>query len=325
MAVGEEGGGLPPAAMNLAERLMETAAHHGAVIATVDGRDVIDCRICGFRHIDPLYSDAELKSFYEKEFYQSERADYFSRMEEDRDWWMLRYSHYYELLEGYALAGGCKGRRMLDIGSGPGFFLDAGKARGWDVLGFEPSPMATDYCTKRGLAVVNDFFSAASAKKHGPFDAIALSMVLEHVKDPIGLIAQARACLAPDGLLLLISPNDFNPLQMTLWKKLGFKPWWVNPKHHLNYFDLASATGFVKARGFDVMHVETSYPLENFLIAGRNYVGNDTVGRECHKERKAFESALFRHDPATLRALAAGWASQGIGREFLVVGRKVGA
>jgi hypothetical protein len=73
------------------------------------------------------------------------------------------------------------------------------------------------------------------------------------------------------------------------------------------------------------MHVETSYPLENFLIAGRNYVGNDTVGRECHKERKAFESALFRHDPATLRALAAGWASQGIGREFLVVGRKVGA
>ena len=144
--------------------------------------------------------------------------------------------------------------------------------------------------------------------------------------EPIGLVdPYPGQILAPGGLLLLISPNDFNPLQMSLWKHLGFKPWWVVPRHHLNYFDLASATGFVKARGFDVTHVETSYPLENFLIAGRNYVGNDAVGRECHKERKAFETALFRNDPALLRGLAAGWASQGIGREFLVLGRKVGA
>jgi len=311
--------------MNIAERLMEVAAHHGPTIVTVDGRDVIDCQVCGFRHIDPLFTTEELKSFYEKEFYQSERADYFSRMEEDRDWWMLRYAHYYELLETYAPTKSSKGRRILDIGSGPGFFLDAGKARGWDVLGFEPSPMAADYCTRRGLNVINDFFSAASARGQGLFDAIALSMVLEHVKDPIGLIGEARQLLAPGGVLLLISPNDFNPLQMSLWKHLGFKPWWVVPKHHLNYFDLASATGFVKARGFDVKHVETSYPLENFLIAGRNYVGNDAVGRECHRERKAFETALFRNDPALLRNLAAGWAAQGIGREFLVLGRKVGA
>jgi|SRR5579883_2635373 len=306
--------------MNIAERLMETAAHYGPVIVSVDGRDVIDCRACGFRHIDPLFTAEELKSFYEKEFYQSERADYFSRMEEDRDWWMLRYGHYYQLLESHA-----PGRRILDIGSGPGFFLEAGKARGWDVLGFEPSPMAADYCARRGLAVVNDFFSTAAAKPHGQFDAVALSMVLEHVKDPIGLIGEARQCLAPGGVLLLISPNDFNPLQMSLWKKLGFAPWWVVPKHHLNYFDLASATAFVKARGFEVKHVETSYPLENFLIAGRNYVGNDAIGRECHRERKAFETALLTRDPALLRALAAGWAAQGIGREFLVLGCKVGA
>ncbi len=310
--------------MNIAERLMETASHHGPVIVSVDGRDVIDCRTCGFRHIDPLFTAEELKSFYEREFYQSERADYFSRMEEDRDWWMLRYRHYYELLEAHAPAK--QGRyRLLDIGSGPGFFLDAGAARGWDVLGFEPSAMAADYCTARGLTVVNDFFSAAAARGLGTFDAIALSMVLEHVKDPIGLIEEARGLLAPDGLLLLISPNDFNPLQMSLWKELGFKPWWVVPRHHLNYFNLASATGFVKARGFDVMHVETSYPLENFLIAGRNYVGNDAVGRECHEERKTFESALLTRDPALLRGLAAGWAAQGIGREFLVLGRKVGS
>lgn len=305
------------AVKNIAERLVDVATHHGPVVASMDGHDVIDCEACGFRHIDPLFTDEQLRKFYETEFYQSERPDYFERMEADREWWMLRYRHYYELLEAHA-----PGRRILDIGSGPGYFLDAGRERGWQVLGFEPSRAAADYTAARGLAVVNDFFSAARAKEHGVFDAISMSMVLEHVRDPIGLIEEARSLLVPGGLLLVASPNDFNPLQMVLWKKMGFQPWWVNPRHHLNYFDTQSARSFLLARRFQVLHLETSYPLENFLLAGRNYVGNPALGRECHNERKAFESALFLHDKDRMKALAASWAAQGIGREFIILGAK---
>jgi hypothetical protein len=80
--------------MNAVQRLAETSAHHGPVIATVDGYDVIECEACGFRHIDPLFPDEELKKFYDGEFYEKERHDYFDRMEADKEWWMLRY-HYY--------------------------------------------------------------------------------------------------------------------------------------------------------------------------------------------------------------------------------------
>lgn len=301
--------------MNLAERLVETAEHFGPVLATVDGYDVIDCRACGFRHIDPLLSDEELQKFYDGEFYEKERPDYFARAEADKEWWMLRYHHYYELLEAHA-----PGRRILDIGSGPGYFLEAGRMRGWDVLGFEPSRIAADYTAGRGIAVVNGFFSADKAQ--GPFDAISMNLVLEHLRDPIGLVEQAMSVLAPGGLLFVSSPNDFNPLQMVLWRKMGFAPWWVVPKHHLNYFDHESAKRFFTARGLKTLHQEASYPLENFLLAGRNYVGNDAVGRECHAERKAFETALFRHDKAQIKALAAAWFAQGIGREFIILGQK---
>lgn len=302
---------------NIAERLADVSTHYGPVLASVDGFDVIDCEACGFRHIDPLFTTDQLRKFYQSEFYESERPDYFERMEADREWWMLRYHHYLELLERHA-----PGRRLLDIGSGPGFFLDAGRERGWQVLGFEPSPAAADYSRARGIAVVNDFFSAAKAKAHGPFDAVSMSMVLEHVRDPIPLIEEVRNLLVPGGLLFVASPNDFNPLQMVLWKKMGFQPWWVNPKHHLNYFDTISARSLLSARRFDVLHLETSYPLESFLLAGRNYVGNPALGRECHNERKAFECALFRHDRERIKALAASWAAQGIGREFIILGRK---
>ena len=310
--------------MKTAQRLAKHPVHRGPVIATMDGYDVIECQACGIRHIDPLFTDEELAKFYDGEFYEKERPDYFERMEADKEWWMLRYHHYFGLLEAHTPTDNSR-RRILDIGSGPGYFLEAGRERGWQVLGFEPSKIAAEYTSSRGLAVVNGFFSAAKAEEHGPFDAISLSMVLEHVRDPIGLIEEARSLLVPDGVLLLISPNDFNPLQMTLWKKLGFQPWWVNPKHHLNYFDTVSAQAFLTARRFDVLHLETSYPLENFLLAGRNYVGNPALGRECHNERKAFEVALFRHDKARINALAASWAQQGIGREFIVLGRKAGA
>lgn len=308
--------------MKAVRRPADAPVHHGAVIATVDGYAVIDCQACGFCHIDPLFTDAELKKFYEQEFYESERLDYFERMEADKEWWMLRYHHYYGLLEAHAPTDNGR-RRILDIGSGPGYFLEAGRERGWQVLGFEPSRTAADYTRARGLEVVNDFFSAAKAKSHGPFDAISLSMVVEHVRDPIGLIEEARSLLVPGGLLLLISPNDFNPLQMTLWKQLGFAPWWVNPKHHLNYFDTESAGRFVQARRFHILHRENSYPLENFLLAGRNYIGNPALGRECHNERKAFETTLFRHDKPRIEALAASWAAQGIGRECIILGKKL--
>ncbi|MGH6829016.1 MAG: class I SAM-dependent methyltransferase [Rhizomicrobium sp.] len=293
--------------------------HGGPVIVSVDGRDVIDCRRCQFRHLDPLFSEAELKAFYDAEFYQNERPDYFRHAEEDREWWMLRYHHYYEILETHG-----PGRRLLDIGSGPGFFLRAGRERGWDVLGFEASPVAAAYARKQDLPVIDGFFSAGEAKGLGVFDAVSMALVLEHVRDPIGLVEEALDLLAPGGLLFVVSPNDFNPLQEVLWKHMGFEPWWVVPQHHINYFDSGSVRAFFLARGLEVLHQESSYPMESFLLAGRNYVGDSTVGRACHKERKAFETALFRHDKATIRALAKSWSQAGIGREFAIVGRKRG-
>ena len=291
--------------------------HGGPVIVSVDGYDVIECQTCGFRHIDPLLSDEELKQFYDAEFYQSERPDYFKNAEEDKDWWMLRYHHLYDLMERHA-----PGRRLLDIGSGPGYFLEAGRDQGWNVLGFEPSPMAAEYTRKRGLTVVNDLFTLSAARPHGTFDAVSLNLVLEHLRDPIGIIEDVKSLMNPGGILFLTSPNDFNPYQELLWKHAGFSPWWVVPKHHLNYFSTASIQEFCTRRGFDVLHVEAGYPIEQFLLSGRNYVGNGPLGRECHKERKAFESQLLMHDPKTAKALYLSWGKAGIGREFVIVARR---
>ena len=48
--------------MNAPKRTMHK--HRGATVVTVDGFDVIECELCGFKPIMPLTSEEELKKFY---------------------------------------------------------------------------------------------------------------------------------------------------------------------------------------------------------------------------------------------------------------------
>lgn len=291
--------------------------HSGTTLDAKDGARIIDCRSCGFAHVFPLPSGKELAHFYEQEFYQHERPNYFSETKEDLPWWMATYNNYYEFFERRT-----KGRTLLDIGSGPGHFLACGKKRGWKTVGIEPSAPAARYSNKRGLATVNEFFSYERAKRLGTFDVVHAALVLEHVPDPAGFITDMKKMLKKSGHIGIFVPNDYNPLQRILREERGFKPWWVVPRHHLNYFTVESMKRLLTRLGFTVEDVIASYPLETFLLAGKNYVGNHAIGRACHAQRKAFELALYKKDPALLNDLYTGLAAAGIGRECMIIAKK---
>lgn len=291
--------------------------HSGKILDRKEGIQVIDCRLCGFAHVSPLPSDEGLKHFYEQEFYQHERPNYFSETKEDFPWWMATYNNYYKLFEHRT-----KGRTLLDIGSGPGHFLACGKKCGWKTVGIEPSAHAARYSTKRGLTTVNDFFSYNRAKKLGTFDIVHAALVLEHVPDPAGFITDMKKMLKSGGRVAIFCPNDYNPLQKVLVGQHGFKPWWVVPRHHLNYFTITSMQHLLTRLGFTIEETLGTYPLETFLLAGKNYVDNRKIGRACHAQRKAFELALYKKDPDILNNLYTGLATVGIGREFLIIAKK---
>ncbi len=291
--------------------------HNGTRLDTVEGIRVIDCRECGFAHVKPLPSTETLKQLYEQEFYEAERPNYFKETKEDLPWWLATYENYYKLFESYT-----KGRRVLDVGSGPGHFLLAGKKRGWEVLGIEPSSAAAHYSNARGLKTINDFFSYERAKDLGTFDVVHAAMVLEHVPDPVGFIKDMKKMLKPKGLLAIFCPNDYNPLQKILREERDFKPWWVVPRHHLNYFTPQSLAKLIARLGLRVRDVLGTYPLETFLLAGKKYVGNHTLGRACHAKRKQFELSLYKKDPELINDLYRGLAVAGIGRECIVIAQK---
>lgn len=294
--------------------------HEGPVCQVVDGFSVIDCEHCGFRHVVPLPTAHELETIYSHEYYTQEKPLYIERYLEDKTWWNGVYAERYEALEKYLGGTGS----ILDVGSGPGLFLALGRNRGWSVKGIEPSLKAAEY--SRGvleLDIENIFLDADTAPTLGQFDVVNMGEVLEHLPDPAGMLEIARGLLRKDGLLTLVVPNDFNPLQLILRDHLGFSPWWVAPPHHLNYFSHESLKGLVERLGFKVLHMESTFPIDMFLMMGKNYIGNDALGREVHGLRKVFDQNLFAGGGDLRRKLYGAFADLEMGREIVLYASKV--
>jgi SAM-dependent methyltransferase len=295
----------------------EWNGHHGTRVAQSGAWRVVDCAVCGFRHVFPLPSPEELECAYREQYYREEKPNYLAEAAEDAAWSELMHAGRLEL---FAHHLGSERRRLLDIGSGPGFFLKSAKAHGWKAMGIEPSEQAGAFARGMGCEVVAGFFDAESAPTLGRFDVVHLNNVLEHVPDPVSLITLARDRLDPGGLICINVPNDFTPFQEAGRVAAQAGPWWIAPPHHLNYFDFASAARLLERLGFAIRERTTSFPMEMFLMMGENYIGNPKIGRACHDRRKRFDLAL---DGESRSAFYRALAEAGIGREVALIAEKI--
>jgi SAM-dependent methyltransferase len=295
--------------------------HKGQVIDKVKDYEIIDCEVCGFKHIIPIPTKEELEKVYEKEYYSIEKPLFIERQLEDIEWWNVVYDDRYDFFEQNLRDGR---RKILDIGCGPGFFLKRGKERGWEGLGVEPSRQAAKYAEGLGLDVVNCFLKEASLEgREEKFDVVHMSEVLEHIPEPIVFCKIAYNLLSYGGIICVVVPNDYNPFQKILREKLGFQPYWLAPPHHINYFTFTSLQALLEQVGFNVIGKEAMFPIDIFLLMGDNYVGDDLLGRNCHSKRKRLEINMRRGGLNDFKKdLYRYLASKNIGREIVLFAKK---
>ena len=288
----------------------------GPTLDEVNGFTVIDCQSCGWIHVSPVPRSEELADLYRSHYYGTEKPLYIERYEEDRSWWEMTYADRYDTFESMLPPGQ---RRILDVGSGPGLFLDTGRKRGWNTVGIEPAEQAAAHSRGLGLEIVEAFLTPETARQLGTFDVVHMSEVLEHIPDAANFLTLCASLLRPGGVLCIVVPNDYNPLQRVLREHDGYQPWWVAPPHHLNYFTPTSLATLVNRSGFDVALTETTFPIEFFLLFGDNYVGNDALGRASHGRRKRMEVLLDRGRLTPMRRrIYEAFAKEGIGREVML-------
>ncbi len=95
---------------------------------------------------------------------------------------------------------------ILDVGLGLGVFLYAMKKAGWNCSGLEPDPEFVKHAkTEIGVeAIQEDFMDLRANKK---YDVITFNKVLEHVLDPVAMLAKSRDYLKTNGFVYVELPD----------------------------------------------------------------------------------------------------------------------
>ena len=293
--------------------------HEGKIILNKGKIELIDCKKCKFIHIMPLPTEKELLEFYKKEFYQKSKPSYLNQDEKERKYWNMSYDEKLNVLEEENI----RNKKILDIGSGGGFFLRRAKERGWDVLGIEPSLIAAKYAKKYKIPTLVNFFEKIDFSKREKFGAIHMNAVLEHSRSPDKILEISHNILERNGMVIVEVPNEFNPLQLIAQKRLKKDEWWVVPEEHLNYFNFKSLSKLLKKNGFEIILKQATFPLEIFLLMGFDYVNNSKIGLKKHQERMKFEQNLNEENAQKLKQkIYQKFAEIGIGRRAIIYAKK---
>lgn len=297
--------------------------HKGTTLATSEGKKIINCKTCGYTHVNPLPTQKELDKFYLKSFYKDVKTSYFEDYERDHEWWSLNYNWLLtDMLKLLVSKKSVDKIRLLDIGSGPGLFLKCAKDKGINAIGIEPSKEAFKYSRKKHNVEVLNITLENMDQTIEKFDIVHSSLVMEHILDPLQYIKKSKKMLKKGGLLCIIVPNDFNPIQK-INVKLGSKQWWVSPFEHLNYFNSKSLRGLVEKAGLEVVKETVTFPIDLFLLFNKNYLDNPALGKECHFMRKSFEFNIEKTNSGKLKNdLYNAFSKLGLGRELVIIARK---
>ena len=102
------------------------------------------------------------------------------------------------------------GKHALDVGCGAGLLCEPLARLGASVTGVDAAAenvaVASDHARGGGLAI--DYRCGDLAElRLGQFDLVTSMEVIEHVADKAAFVAALKAALAPDGLMVLSTPN----------------------------------------------------------------------------------------------------------------------
>jgi SAM-dependent methyltransferase len=154
------------------------------------------CSACATRYIDPVPDDAAMARMYgsgeyHEEFYEGEG-----------------HSPYQQTAARIA-AQLPPGARVLDYGCGAGHLIAALKACGLDAEGAEFSAAAASNAAAKSGCRVHDL-SAGDWQATGPWDAIHLGDVIEHLADPRETLAALLPLVHSGGLVSAEGPIEAN-------------------------------------------------------------------------------------------------------------------
>ncbi len=176
---------------------------------------LFDCHHCRFRFTNNFPSENNIDRYYDS-------PDYISHSDSDKGIINKLYhiarkimlKRKVRLVSAHTMK---KPIRLLDMGCGTGYFLNAAKEKGVTVSGIEKNKIAREYAVNQfGLDVKGaSYFWEIKSES---YNAITLWHVLEHLENLNESIDKIKNILTEDGVAIIAVPN-FRSLDASFYKK----------------------------------------------------------------------------------------------------------
>lgn len=272
----------------------------GKTLLERDGRRIISCDKCGYNHVVPMYTEAELEKFYENVYSESTPS--------------FLWHEKVENIKKLKKAG-----RVLDIGCWEGDQLEHFIKAGWQCVGTELNKKAADIAMSKSIEVhqisIREFFCRFKDEK---WDVINVAYILEHILNPVDFLINLKNRLEEDGIIIVEVPNEFSPFQLAYITENNVEPYWIALPDHLNYFNKQGIENLVIRAGFSIIHAETSFPMEMFLLMGDNYLQDRLIGKASFQKVVTMEKILRNYNPRLVSELYTSLYKCGVGRSIIL-------
>jgi len=200
--------------------------------------------------------------------------------EYQRVYYLSRYSTYCRVLNVIKEKGK---KRLLDVGSAAGWFMDMAVTCGYDVYGIEPSKEIAFKGAQYSGRPVQVALLENNTYSDGFFDVITMFDVLEHTQNPVKCLQQVRRLLAPQGLFVIRVP-DINGLLPSISRWLliftggrYFKPAFLLWRHHNWGFNRQSLLTLLKKMRFEILYCYSEDALELSTISLKWWANNKFI------------------------------------------------
>ena len=167
-----------------------------------------------------------------------------------------------------------KGKKILDLGAGNGFFSLAAKEKGFNVISIEQNKSSINFAKSIGIKMIaTDISSKLSMHHASVVDNVVLNHVFEHILDPDNFLSLLHQNISNHTKVVIFIPNA-----NSIWRYIFKEKWYGwDPPIHVHLYSKRAIEIITKNAGFQVEYLSSINRIDSFYAA-LMHSGKNTKG-----------------------------------------------
>ncbi len=212
---------------------------------------IVQCQTCGIAQTLPQPAEAALSQYYPRSYYPKpdQAHRYYKRI--------VYPLHKQKLarLKEFGAVG-----RLLDVGSGIGYFVKAASDGGFQAEGLELDEQTAAHGRKLWKLPIHAGTLSSFRADESMYDVVTFWQAFEHMPRPCEVLETVRTVLRPGGVLVIAVPN-FSSFQSILFRSRWYH---LDLPRHTFHYDPQNLSALVSRYGFRTERICYHSPEHNW-------------------------------------------------------------